>query len=655
MASMRTDTNLSPASCSKGNCCALWSGELAKTDVDDAVELSVAASEALVIHELVKSDQLEAVYILEAALRMSKSRLESVCCTMDYLEEVVDQSDSFSDFDDSVMLEAFQDVGLSSSIHDGEPQCHVSVCEGRNCLQSESCDDTGGNGQDSDDNFVQDDNGKFSSGKMSTCSEGVKDPALYEASEEISEFTPPNKDNADRLVGQGVMSKPLVRETSLLSESEDIPIDKCSLVEKHGACCGLASQSSVHFDRFCERADEVDSSIHDEGSYNLSPIDQLCSVVPCSIPQENGVPFLALGQNTIGIPETCFGSIENHNKEHLPRFSGAEIRSYKLHGQAVASFLNGYAQSSTQMNSAWMKNYIRPALKGRAVTHAEPENLPSLLPKQPMLVHHTAAGENENQKNHNEKPELLVGKENLDAYHPKRLQNVQSECEDLCDMQAPARKRVRFSEFEVKQHQEKVSQEQQGFTASRSKRTKYSIAYVLEKHLSSPGKYHRRSVFQGLEFLLTGFPNGKQKKIEQLIHKHGGIVLQDIPSHSSSKQRRHSKASFRLLPVILCLKKLQTTKFLYGCAVKTLILQPKWVTDSISAGSILPFVKYMILPNQSKIRCTRSGKPVHFVESNLIFDGVGFMLCGKCRFCTQLTIIIKSLTELATLISNISP
>lgn len=33
---------------------------------------------------------------------------------------------------------------------------------------------------------------------------------------------------------------------------------------------------------------------------------------------------------------------------------------------------------------------------------------------------------------------------------------------------------------------------------------------------------------------------------------------------------------------------LQTTKFLYGCAVNAPILKVKWLADSVAAGSVVP-------------------------------------------------------------------
>ena len=61
-------------------------------------------------------------------------------------------------------------------------------------------------------------------------------------------------------------------------------------------------------------------------------------------------------------------------------------------------------------------------------------------------------------------------------------------------------------------------------------------------------------MFQGIKFLLTGFSCGKEKEIEGLIWKYGGIVLVDIPS-PSNRGKKCSRNKFQQLPIVLCPKK----------------------------------------------------------------------------------------------------
>ncbi|XP_065865516.1 uncharacterized protein [Euphorbia lathyris] len=86
---------------------------------------------------------------------------------------------------------------------------------------------------------------------------------------------------------------------------------------------------------------------------------------------------------------------------------------------------------------------------------------------------------------------------------------------------------------------------------------------------------------------------------------------------------------------------LQTTKFLYGCAVNAVILKVKWLADSIAAGSRLHPEKYMILGNRAGTPYAEFGKSYHYENSRRILDRVGIMLHGKPSFCTKLALIIK--------------
>lgn len=95
-------------------------GCLKNAEVSDAIELSVVASEALVIHELLKveldSAAVSVEAVLEASIQVKKARIESLESAHEIINEEVDLSDSLSDLDNSTMRDAFDDVGLPSSI-----------------------------------------------------------------------------------------------------------------------------------------------------------------------------------------------------------------------------------------------------------------------------------------------------------------------------------------------------------------------------------------------------------------------------------------------------------------------------------------------------------------------------------------------------------
>lgn len=86
-------------------------------DISNAVELSVAASEALVIHDLVKleldSEAMCADAVLEVALRVKQARLEGLDDGFHSSSEESDCSDSLFDLNDFLMQDVYEDIGLS--------------------------------------------------------------------------------------------------------------------------------------------------------------------------------------------------------------------------------------------------------------------------------------------------------------------------------------------------------------------------------------------------------------------------------------------------------------------------------------------------------------------------------------------------------------
>lgn len=73
-------------------------------------------------------------------------------------------------------------------------------------------------------------------------------------------------------------------------------------------------------------------------------------------------------------------------------------------------------------------------------------------------------------------------------------------------------------------------------------------------------KEKKRLIFQSMEFFLTGFSQQKETEIECLIRKYGGTVLSQLPP-INLKGKRSSKSKSRVLPVVLCLKKVSCRRF----------------------------------------------------------------------------------------------
>lgn len=82
-------------------------------DVNDAVELSISASEALVIYELAKSEpeleDLLTAIVLEAALQVKQARLENQEDTSYYPNEEIDETHLVSELDNLTMAGACED------------------------------------------------------------------------------------------------------------------------------------------------------------------------------------------------------------------------------------------------------------------------------------------------------------------------------------------------------------------------------------------------------------------------------------------------------------------------------------------------------------------------------------------------------------------
>ncbi|KAF5196360.1 hypothetical protein FRX31_014055 [Thalictrum thalictroides] len=222
-----------------------------------------------------------------------------------------------------------------------------------------------------------------------------------------------------------------------------------------------------------------------------------------------------------------------------------------------------------------------------------------------------------------------------------------------CEDQGPSRKRVRFLEAEANKCQQRSGQKPQPRCKTRSNtrtgerlkkpilrpdsRTQEEITCLTNRY----NKDWKKMIFQGIEFLLTGFSTKKERELEMLIRKHGGFIVSDVPPPPTLGRTRRFKCKFQQFPVLITPKKVPTSKFLYGCAVNAFLLHVNWLTDSIMAGSLLPPKKYMILPNQNSMKLKKIGRPVHCAHVTHIFDKLGIMLQGKHSFCSHLEKIVR--------------
>ncbi|KAL0380069.1 UNVERIFIED_CONTAM: hypothetical protein Sangu_0071200 [Sesamum angustifolium] len=168
-----------------------------------------------------------------------------------------------------------------------------------------------------------------------------------------------------------------------------------------------------------------------------------------------------------------------------------------------------------------------------------------------------------------------------------------------------------------------------------------SKAPLMDKFLKVYLDKEKKSlIFQNMEFLLTGLSEKKEKEIEGLIRKYGGIVISQIPV-TNLKGKRSSRFKSGVLPIVLCLKKIQSLKFLYGCAVNALVLKVNWLIDSIAVGFVLPTEKYMVLSRNISRWHDQVYPDVSYNTNSLVFNNLGVMLHGKTKYFTNIAAIIK--------------
>lgn len=255
-------------------------GHLKDAEIKDAVELSISASEALVIHEIVTSspdsEEPASTDALEVSLRMRKARSQWLEVAFDF-SMGIDETDSLSDLNDFAMTDAFEDVGLVSSsdeqYHSDSSVSHVKETP----IQEVHCD--GISTQKKFETILNSD-GKL---RMDFPLESLND-----------EDRKKPFDNSKIILQQvektnpKMISKAFTRETSFLSESADIAPDENSVVQIREIYSLAESQSSVGGVQVLpdKSSDEVLFSqgvVKSSSSYLLDP---LCSAVPCSLPIE---------------------------------------------------------------------------------------------------------------------------------------------------------------------------------------------------------------------------------------------------------------------------------------------------------------------------------------------------------------------------------
>ncbi|KAH8512593.1 hypothetical protein Peur_056593 [Populus x canadensis] len=750
-------------------------------DISDAVELSISASEALVIHKFMKtgssSDALTKQAILEAALHIKQARLESSEDAFGCPSDEADEIDFLSDLDDSIMEDAYLDVGLSFSAH-GDEHLHdldVSQVEDTPVLenhhlekgsehvqllpqQNNADDDSDLGSNPSDAACLGDHILTQPAEKLSESSSGAKPPVDVNSFHACSAEKAEGAHKVHYLIADGFKSrwfggwaleegdasaklkqnspksipKFFVGETSFLSESADVAPDENSFVQKHETRSNIGSQSSIPFEALHDKQEVISS--------DLSLVDPLCSVVPCSISLENAISPSVQNNRKVDA-ENCLNPKTDTGTENFQKTSHLKAEPVFMDSQTVPIIMGQCSNAPVRRRVASLRTYSTlspncdavleregPCHNGRyssghvrnllashqemgCIRLSDQRNSKGVLPFKSVFESSDGRDNGENQdvarnlvaeitcqkRSHDQptkdrtemkvkpsvqrrsplilnrrtrcrsqtselfahnltgeiSPEQAVGQENIIKLHPsKNAEKIKLKWENSFGARNPVRKRVCFSEVEVDLYQNKDLRKPQtlhrnGSTirADKKKNNGNTCSEVQPQDVKSSFtcqiKDAKRLIFHGLEFLLTGFSHKKEKEIIEIIQVYGGMILLDIPPVPNSRLKRVSRSNLQHLPVVICSKKLQTTKFLYGCAVNALILKLKWLTDSVAAGSVVSPDKYMIISNQAYLKCTRIGKSVCCNHLKHIFDRVGILLHGRHRFCTKLTVIVK--------------
>ncbi|XP_011020451.1 PREDICTED: uncharacterized protein LOC105122835 isoform X2 [Populus euphratica] len=665
-------------------------------DISDAVELSISASEALVIHKFMKigsySDALTKQAILEVALHIKQARLESSEDAFGCPSDEADEIDFLSDLDDSIMEDAYIDVGLSFSAH-GDEHLHdldVSQVEDTPVLENHHLEEGSEHVQflpqqnNADDDLDLDSNPSDAAclgdhilpqpaEKLSESSSGAKPPVDVNSFHACSAEKAGGAHEVHYLIADRFKSRWLggwaveegdasakwkqnsprsipkffVGETSFLSESADLAPDQNSFVQKHETRSNIGSQSSIPFEALHDKQEVISS--------DLSLVDPLCSVVPCSISLENAISPSVQNNRKVDA-ENCFNPKTDTGTDNFQKTSHLKAEPVFMDSQTVPIIMGKCSNAPVRRRVASLRTYSTlspncdavleregPCHDGRyssghvrnllashqemgCIRLSDQRNSKGVLPFKSVFESTDGRDNEENQdvvrnlvaeitcqkRSHDQptkdrtemkvkpsvqrrsplilnrrtrchpqaselfahnltgerSPEQVVGQENIIKLHPsKNAEKIKLKWENSFGACNPVRKRVCFSEVEVDLYQNKDLRKPQtlhrnGSTirADKKKNNGNTCSEVQPQDVKScftgQIKDAKRSIFHGLEFLLTGFSHKKEKEIIEIIQVYGGMILLDIPPVPNSRLKRVSRTNLQHLPVVICSKKL---------------------------------------------------------------------------------------------------
>ncbi|KAL6894318.1 hypothetical protein ACP4OV_008416 [Aristida adscensionis] len=692
--------------------------KLRNADVNDAIELSIAASEAMVIADMLLEDSQSnklATAALEAALHVKEVRkqffVEETEIACGSSEDDLDETDWLAELDEAEMVDAFQDIGLSlfhipcssqdqstGDLKQENPQSSCPPCNAdlpilAGCSSEKQNKRWNSQNADSNDHvsdsFAYDRSSGVIPKELTPCYGSVKQAALGKTiscsrnKKNSLQVSTPHDAALHRSLGALVISQNIhkdggvsaqinictkkhvkglfEKETSFISES--VSVDECNSTSLAAPMEIIASsRASFHCNTegFCkENQDtEAEALCCQVACSSLSLVDPQCSIVPCSISCDE-------------CPNIQTPVCKQNEGNEYPTSQALECKQSKEEKE----FLYPHEYPRMQDPDGAAGPSCAPSVKSpESEVPFRRREYKSLRPFSTIAPRSNILG---GTSTYNADVAVCRLKRTTPITLNKKIQRVQAS-KQILENNVEAGSSEDFSMFQKKRyysqdpHEHQISEPQipheicqptvnsnfgkqnlkrrrvQFSEAKLSSRTKGNRKMLTKSRFSrsdssteEPPGTSKESIFQGMEFLLTGFHNQKEKEMESLIRKFGGYVLSKVPRFSLDKRKNMAEFPRWKPPIVLSPKKVSTAKFLYGCAINTWILNPDWLFGSLQSGVLLPPGKYLIRPRNALEHSSAFGFSYHQKCNTLIFDGVGLLIHGKISFCSKFSNIIK--------------
>ncbi|KAI3416626.1 uncharacterized protein J3R85_015248 [Psidium guajava] len=608
---------------------------LKDADVNAAVELSIAASEAMAIHELVGCESIPAAAVVEFALRLKEARLRESEEVSDY---VIKRTEEDIDLDDIAMLDAFEDVGLSAIDHNERGIGDFDISQVKETPSSEIPCDNGSPSEETRIYFDKMNAQNHAHDALALDKQPERDSLLEYSPYECRKSAFGDKDWGSPTFD--VASHVDMLHESALKESFVLSVEKAGAGMVENALCDQQAESFVNNisqcpgnigeyrqvylteERFQSRwlggwatkDTEVPAELKEKSTrtrsiakffvHETSFLSESADIAP----DENSVVQIGIStQNAPQLKMAFEGSCDEVNEGIT--FSQEIVKS--------SSLLSADPLCSFVPCSISTENHGLHQEPSQNCIEIDGEKLSDLASELGLATKDAAAL----QVHLLRKRKLPLLSDDRKWRHNMDSWRLAGDCSQKSNLR----------QITLPLNAANIRQDKNNRVNGR-KRVSFSSEVDLQ--LQQPLIFHK------MEFLLTGFSTRKEKDIERLIQKHGGEVLLDIPL-ANLRGKGSSKVLSKQQPLVISPRKLKTAKFLYGCAIRAFILKVTWIAKSISAGSLVSPDKYLIISNQVDVMFLPIGKSLPHSNGGSIFGQVGIMLHGKKSFYNKFSEVIK--------------